>query len=181
MQSWGMWLPTNCLNTTEYSEAALSLMRTHVVRGTTLAQVAREIDIGACLLVGVGERKSGGRDRDSVLADSLEAILGAIHIDGGLEVTKEVIIRLFSARIAGIDPANLKDFKTRLQEHLQGLQRSLPSYEVESVEGADHAREYVVSCTIDDGQAVLGRASSRRKAEQAAADKMLALLGVEND
>ena len=63
MQSWGMWLPTNCLNTTEYSEAALSLMRTHVVRGTTLAQVAREIDIGACLLVGVGERKSGGRDR----------------------------------------------------------------------------------------------------------------------
>ncbi|MEQ8689813.1 MAG: putative dsRNA-binding protein, partial [Pseudomonadales bacterium] len=162
-----------------FSEKDMSLARAHLVRGTTLAEIAAELDLGACLRMGSGELKSGGRQRRSILADALEAVLGAVHEDGGIGACEQLIERLLAERIATLDIRSLKDAKTRLQEYLQGAQRSLPVYEVVDTYGADHAREYRIACVLDDGTRVEARSSSRRKAEKDAARLMLAELGVE--
>ena len=152
------------------AEDALSLMRAKLVRGSTLAEVAREIDLAAYLRLGSGERKSGGRDRDSILADCLEAVIGAVHEDGGIDPCRELVERLFAQRVANLDPADLKDAKTRLQEILQGQRIALPQYSVEQVSGADHRRIYTVICEVPGLQLEFrASASSRRGAEQAAA------------
>ena len=155
-------------------EDALSLMRASLVRGTTLADVAQEIGVAECLNLGSGERKSGGRARGSILADALEAIIGAIHEDSGIDAAQTVIRHLFDARIAALDLEQLKDAKTKLQEHLQGRGIALPDYRVVDVSGADHARRYKVACRVAglDAEAE-GIGSSRRKAEQAAAGALL--------
>ncbi len=167
-----------------YAEDSLSLMRANLVRGSSLAEIAKQINIAACLRLGTGERKSGGRQRNSILADALEAVIGAIHEDagrdkegGGIGACREVVEHLFKARIAGLDPENLKDAKTRLQELLQAAGLDLPDYQVTQVEGADHQRQYTVTCEIS----VLSiqcdaTASSRRRAEQSAAAVMLTKL-----
>jgi len=156
------------------AEDALSLMRARLVRGSTLAEVAREIDLAPHLRLGSGERKSGGRGRASILADAMEAVIGAIHEDGGIEACRAVVDRLFAARVKVLDPEDLKDAKTRLQELLQGMQLELPGYTVEEVGGADHRRQYTVACTVAELDLVcIATASSRRGAEQAAASKML--------
>ena len=160
-----------------FNEDDMSLARAHLVRGTTLAEISREFELGQCLRMGSGERRSGGRDRDSILADALEAIVGAVHVDGGLQAARDVILKVYGERVMQANPDAWKDAKTQLQELLQGNGRALPVYEVESVEGADHDRRYVVSCTIDSGDSVVGRASSRRKAEKDAAQNMLIELG----
>lgn len=162
-----------------YAEDSLSLMRANLVRGSSLADIAKQINLAACLRLGTGERKSGGRQRNSILADALEAVIGAIHEDegGGIGACREVVEHLFKARIAGLDPENLKDAKTRLQELLQAAGLDLPDYQVTQVEGADHQRQYTVTCEIS----VLSiqcdaTASSRRRAEQSAAAVMLTQL-----
>ncbi len=157
-----------------HAEDALSLMRASLVRGSTLAEIAKQIGLADNLRLGGGERKSGGRQRNSILADAFEAIIGAIHEDGGIAVCARVVEQLFSERINSLDPENLKDAKTKLQELLQSASLDIPSYEVTDVGGADHQRQYTVSCEIVSlGIQCEATSSSRRRAEQAAAAAML--------
>lgn len=161
----------------KWREDALSLSRAHLVRGSTLAEVAAEISLGDFLLLGSGERRSGGSDRGSILANALEALIGAVHEDGGIEAAAELVERLFHKRAASVEPDQLKDPKTILQEILQGDGRPLPEYEVVEVAGEAHARRYKVCCTLGD-EAIAGEAtaSSRREAEKLAAQVVIDLI-----
>lgn len=156
-------------------EGSLSRLRSRVVRGETLARVARSLGLGDHLLMGEGALKSGGYLRDSVLADALEAVLGAVYLDGGLAAAERVIRALFSPVIAGLPDAEaLKDAKTRLQEWLQARGRPLPVYELVREEGADHAKRFHVRCRLEDSQFdAEATGTSLRKAEQAAAAAVL--------
>jgi ribonuclease-3 len=159
-------------------EGDLSRMRARLVRGSTLTEVATSIDLGQAIKLGEGELKSGGFRRASILADAFEALLGAIFIDGGYEACREIVLRLFDSLIDGLpDAEDLKDPKTRLQEWLQARGRALPQYSMVGEEGADHAKKFHVSCRLtDDGTVVEESGRSRRKAEQAAASRILELL-----
>ena len=158
-------------------EDNLSLMRSKLVRGTTLAEIANEINLGEYLLVGEGERKSGGRKRASVLANALEALIGAVHQDGGIEPCQKLVTLLFAQRMHQIDLAQLKDAKTQLQELLQSKKMKLPIYQVEQTLGEEHSRVYEVSCSISEQECfTLGSASSRREAEKLAASQALQIL-----
>lgn len=162
------------------SEDLLSLMRAKLVRGSTLAEVAREINLAPHLRLGSGERKSGGRQRDSILADAFEAVIGAIHEDSGIQACTKTVEKLFSQRVRQLDPENLKDAKTRLQEFLQARQCDRPEYSVQAVTGKDHERRYTVACHIKTWDiTATAIASSRRNAEQEAA--AVALAEVEQD
>lgn len=163
-----------CQRHPRLSEGDLSRLRSTLVRGATLAGVARDIDLGACLRLGPGERKSGGYRRDSILADALEALIGAVYLDGGIAPAAAVIRRLWGARLDDLpDAGELKDPKTRLQEHLQALGRPLPEYHLEHVSGDDHRQSFRVACSIDGAGRWFGEGSSRRRAEQAAASAAL--------
>lgn len=158
-------------------EDAMSLMRANLVRGTSLADVARQLGMAELLLLGSGEKKSGGRSRSSILADAFEALVGAIHEDGGITACAAVVDKLFKQRIEELDPEELKDAKTKLQEHLQATGLALPTYSISEVSGEDHKRTYTVRCEVESLKLVSeASASSRRKAEKAAADAMLAQL-----
>jgi ribonuclease-3 len=161
-------------------EGELSRMRSTLVRRESLAKLATELDIGAYLKLGSGERKSGGHHRKSILADALEAVLGAIYLDGGFEPCRQVIVDLFAEKLDAIDDTDhLKDPKTRLQEYLQSRRKPLPEYSVVEIAGESHAQLFRVRCTVSDTdiESTEGQAKSRRRAEQDAADKMLAQLG----
>ena len=160
------------------AEGDLSRLRARIVSREPLADVARELGLGEVLQLGSGELKSGGFRRQSILADALEAMCGAIFIDGGLAAVERVITRLFAARIAALpDPEALKDAKTRLQEYLQSRSLTLPHYAVLGIEGEDHAQTFQVSCEVPDLKVrVEGRGSSRRRAEQEAAERMLSAI-----
>jgi len=156
------------------SEGDLSRLRSTLVRGDTLAAVARDIGLGQCLQLGPGERKSGGYRRESILADALEALLGAVYLDGGFEAAVAVIHHLWGHRIDALpDAGELKDPKTRLQEYLQGRGQALPEYHLEAVTGDDHRQTFRVNCIITDTGRWQGEGTSRRRAEQAAADAAL--------
>ena len=165
----------------ECSEGDLSRMRARLVRGTSLSRVAASINLGQHLLLGEGERKSGGFRRASILADAYEAVLGAIYLDGGFDACQNEILRLFDPLIDSLPGIEeLKDPKTRLQEWLQARGRSLPEYRLLREEGADHAKKFHVECELpDDHQSVEASGSSRRKAEQATAGMMLEQLAGE--
>ena len=159
------------------AEDGLSLMRASLVRRDSLAEIARELDLGRAIQLGSGELKSGGHQRNSILADAFEAILGAVYLDQGFPEVETLILRLFSKHLDRVVVS--KDAKTRLQEYLQGRQQALPRYSVVDVSGADHARKFEVCCELIDGEEkAMGQATSRRAAEQDAAAKLLALLGV---
>jgi ribonuclease-3 len=162
----------------EAREGDLSRMRARLVRGSTLTEVATSMDLGQAIKLGEGELKSGGFRRASILADAFEALLGAIFIDGGYEACREVVLSLFDPLIDRLpDAEDLKDPKTRLQEWLQARGRALPQYVLVDEEGADHAKKFHVSCRLtDDGTEVEECGRSRRKAEQAAASRILELL-----
>ena len=157
------------------SEGDLSRLRARLVSREPLAEVAAQLRLGEVLQLGSGELKSGGFRRQSILADALEAVCGALFLDAGLGVAKPVIARLLGARIAALpDPATLKDAKTRLQEYLQARSLTLPHYRVERIEGEPHAQTFRVSCEVASlGRRVHGGGSSRRRAEQQAAERML--------
>ncbi len=159
-------------------EGDLTRLRASLVKEATLASIAGELALGDCLLLGPGEQTSGGFRRKSILADALEALLGAVYLDGGFEAVSAVVERLFAARLASLpDAESLKDPKTRLQELLQSRGQGLPAYVLEEARGADHQRTFVVSCKVTDPVCeVTASGSSRRKAEQAAAAKALAQL-----
>jgi ribonuclease-3 len=163
------------------AEGDLSRLRARIVSREPLAEVAASLRLGEVLRLGSGELKSGGFRRQSILADALEAVCGALFLDGGLAVAAQVITRLLAPRIAALpDPATLKDAKTRLQEYLQARSLTLPHYEVERIEGQAHAQTFRVSCEVTAlGRRVLGGGSSRRRAEQEAAERMLRELGAD--
>jgi len=160
-------------------EGELSRLRANLVRRESLAGIAQTLDLGPHLTLGAGERKSGGHRRDSILSDTVEALLGAIFLDSDFAVCQSCILRLFSARLDSLSGvASLKDAKTRLQEYLQSRHKSLPEYTVKEVSGEAHAQFFRVECVVDDiglspGK---GRGSSRRQAEQNAAADLLARL-----
>ncbi|NIR62126.1 MAG: ribonuclease III [Gammaproteobacteria bacterium] len=156
-------------------EGDLSRLRATLVNRETLARIAQELEISECLVLGPGEMKSGGHRRQSILADAVEAVLGAIYRDGGYAACAEVVHRLLDTRLAELpDPETLKDPKTRLQEFLQSRQRPLPDYRVLEVSGEEHARSFLVECRVEGlAEAPQARGRSRRKAEQAAASKAL--------
>lgn len=157
-------------------EGALTRARAELVRESALAAIARTLDMGAKLVLGPGEMKTGGHRRDSILADAVEAVVAAIYLDAGFERCRAVVLPWFDAMIAALPPPNKvgKDAKTRLQEWLQGRQRPLPVYALLNEGGEDHARIFRVSCTLADPALVTqGEGSSRRAAEQQAAEAAL--------
>lgn len=161
------------------TEGDLSRLRARVVSAEPLAEIAASLGIGDELQLGSGELKTGGFRRQSILADALEAICGALFLDGGLEAAEGVIRRLFEPRISALPaPETLKDAKTRLQEYLQSRGHSLPRYTVDRIEGEAHAQTFHVTCEVADiGRRSQGSGSSRRRAEQEAAERILLELG----
>jgi len=159
-------------------EGDLSRLRASLVSGESLAVIAAEIHLGQQLRLGSGELKSGGFRRKSILADALEALFGAIYLDGGFEAAEQVIQRIFTPRLGQLPSASeLKDPKTRLQEALQAKGLPLPVYQVESVSGEAHDQHFVVSCTVASlDLKAQGEGASRRRAEQAAASVVLSAL-----
>ncbi|WP_396588997.1 ribonuclease III [Bermanella sp. R86510] len=162
-------------------EGKLSRLRAGLVRGTTLAELARDFDLGDFLLLGSGELKSGGFNRESILADAVEAIIGAIYLDSGLDVVRARILEWYGDRLDGLQLDDVvKDAKTRLQEYLQKNQSRLPKYEVMEISGQAHDQNFKVSCWVETlPEVTVGKGGSRRIAEQNAAQKALNALGVE--
>ena len=159
----------------QVQEDALSLMRAELVRGQTLAILARELDLAPLLRLGSGELRSGGRQRDSILANAVEAVIGATHEDGGIQPCVGLVDMLYAERIENLDAESLKDAKTQLQELLQGQGLELPVYEIQDITGADHQRQYCVSSSVAAlNKSASASASSRRGAEKAAAQLVLA-------
>ncbi|MGQ0586476.1 MAG: ribonuclease III [Gammaproteobacteria bacterium] len=161
-------------------EGDLSRLRASLVCEESLARVAAGLELGELLALGGGALKSGGFRRAPILADALEAVLGAVYLDGGFEAGRAAVEHVLAASLADLpDAASLKDAKTRLQEFLQGAGRPLPVYELLSSEGPEHRPSFRVSCRLaDGGDAAEGQAASRRAAEQSAAEQMLRRLGV---
>lgn len=160
------------------TEGELTRLRASLVRKPTLAAHARDLDLGQYVELGSGELKSGGYDRDSILADTLEALIGAIYQDGGMEQATAVVQRLYDAHLAQLDPHSIpKDPKTQLQEYLQKMSLPTPSYNVVEISGEPHHQSFVVECRVSGlPEAVRGAGSSRRIAEQVAAERALGLL-----
>ncbi|HHC7365328.1 TPA: ribonuclease III [Vibrio parahaemolyticus] len=157
------------------NEGDMSRMRATLVRGHTLAELGREFDLGDYLKLGPGELKSGGFRRDSILADAVEAIIGAIYLDSDIEKVRSIVLSWYNSRLEAIKPGvSQKDPKTRLQEFLQGRRKPLPVYTVTNIKGEAHNQEFTVECEVAGvNKPVIGKGTSRRKAEQAAAETAL--------
>ncbi|MGB2102598.1 MAG: ribonuclease III [Porticoccaceae bacterium] len=162
-------------------EGDLSRMRSQIVRAESLAEVARSLDLGSELLLGQGEMKSGGHRRDSILGDTVEALIGAIYLDSNLEEARRCVLNWFKDLLSIADEAKpSKDAKTSLQEFLQQRGHALPQYRVIETGGEAHSRLFTVSCKIDLlDREFTATASSRRKAEQMVAEKFLATLEID--
>ncbi len=162
-------------------EGQLSRLRSQMVKGETLAELAREFELGECLVLGEGEMKSGGHTRDSILADSVEAIIGAIYLASGLEICRERVLTWFASRLNGLRvDTSAKDSKSRLQEYMQAQRQPLPQYVVVAVGGEGHAQMFTIECRVAlTNQPTSATASSRREAEKQAAVLMLAQLNID--
>ncbi|AEB57562.1 ribonuclease III [Ectopseudomonas mendocina] len=163
-------------------EGQLSRLRARLVKGETLAVLARGFELGEYLRLGSGELKSGGFRRESILADALEALIGAIYLDAGMEAARERVLDWLTGELDGLTLVDTnKDPKTRLQEFLQSRACELPRYEVVDVQGEPHCRTFMVECQVALlNEKTLGQGGSRRIAEQVAAAAALIALGVEN-
>jgi len=159
-------------------EGKLSRLRASLVKGVTLAEIARELELGEVLILGPGELKSGGYRRESILADTVEAILGAFYLDSGLEPAKALILSLFDERLKSIDVNEVvKDPKTRLQELLQSRKHPLPIYSVKEIKTDNNQPVFEASCQVELlKKVVVAQGSSHRKAEQKSAERVLTLL-----
>lgn len=160
------------------SEGTLSRLRSSLVKDTMLADLSTRLGIGDHLILGSGEKKSGGYRRASILADALEAVFGAVYLDSGFDEARRVIHNAYAGRLDAIpDSAGQRDPKTRLQELMQSRKIALPEYRVEKVDGKAHDQIFSVSCTIGHLDAsTTGQGSTRREAEQESAQRMLAAL-----
>ena len=162
----------------ESEEGELTRMRAQVVKKDTLAQIARRLQLGNYLKLGGSATKGGGANNDSILADALESLVGAVYLDAGLEQAQISVAEIFKEELSALDPGRTaKDPKTELQELLQSKGMLLPKYKVESILGSSHEPKFVVSCYVEDDQLLqCGTGPSRKSAEQAAAQKLLLIL-----
>jgi len=162
----------------EVKEGKLSRLRASLVKGVTLAEIGRELSLGEVLILGPGELKSGGYRRESILADTVEAIFGALYLDRGLDIIKALILRLFDERLDSIDVNEVvKDPKTRLQELLQSRKLPLPIYSVNELKTGNNQPEFEASCQVSLlSKVVVAQGNSHRKAEQKAAERTLTLI-----
>lgn len=162
----------------ELPEGKLSRMRAGLIREESLARVARELGIAAFLRLDESTARNEGAERPSILADALEAVYGAVFLDGGYGAAQEVIARTLGTALAGLDPdAVEKDAKTRLQEYLQAKRRAKPQYRVVSASGAKQSLVFEVECAVADPDLkTTGNGSTRQRAEQQAAGNLLKLL-----
>lgn len=160
----------------DVQEGDLSRLRANLVNKESLADIAKQLNLGEVIKLGSGELKSGGFRRPSILADAVESILGAVYIDGGFDLCRDLIVRLYASKLASrIDLQALKDPKTRLQELLQSRGYPLPDYQVINITGQAHAQIFHLICSIEQMKIeVKGEGKSRRKAEQVAAEKAIA-------
>jgi len=157
------------------SEGSLSKRKAALVSAETLSRLAGDLELGERLLLGVGEERSGGRSKASLLADAFEAVLGAVYLDGGLGAARDVLLPLLPAAIeAPGEPA--RDAKSRLQEAVQARGRGLPEYRVVGEEGPDHEKTFSVACLLEGRVAGEGEGASKKEAEQRAAQQALASL-----
>jgi ribonuclease-3 len=159
-------------------EGELSRWRATLINRETLADLARNFDLGSYLFLGPGELKSGGNQRESILSCAMEALIGAIYLDTGFESVRACILNWYEPLLQSLaSAASHKDPKTILQEFLQSLRKPLPIYTVESVEGEAHQQTFVVSCQVTSvNKKALGKGTSRRRAEQDAAEQMLGMI-----
>jgi ribonuclease-3 len=163
------------------SEGELSRYRATLVSGETLGEIGLALGLGEHLRLGEGELKSGGFRRASILSDALEAVIGAVYLELGMDPARRAIGRLLGGRLSDLpDAAELKDPKTRLQERLQGRGLGLPRYEVTDVRGEPHCQQFTVRCEVADlGLSSEATGTSRRRAEQDAAGRLLERMTVE--
>ncbi len=158
-------------------EGDLSRMRSTLVRGQTLAEFGVEFQLGDYLRLGPGELKSGGFRRESTLADAVEAIIGAVFLDSDIDTCRELVLNWYQSRLAAISPGmNQKDPKTLLQEYLQARKLPLPGYTVVDTKGQAHNQTFTVECIVEGMESIVSVGTSRRKAEQKAAEKALKIL-----
>lgn len=162
----------------KYTEGDLSRLRATLVDKSSLAEHAKSLQLGDYLRLGGGELKSGGWRRDSILADAVEAIIGAIYLDAGIEAAQRFILGLYEPHLKNLPCAEeLKDPKTRLQEWLQARKFPLPTYSMVGVKGKPHEQIFSIQCEIPTHKvSVMAEGTSRRKAEQAAANEALTQL-----
>ncbi|MDP3562550.1 MAG: ribonuclease III [Legionellaceae bacterium] len=160
------------------SEGQLSRLRAYLVKGEMLAQIAQELELGDYLFLGQGELKSGGFRRASTLADALEALFAAIFLDDGFEACQRVILDLYQTRLNdGSLNDTLKDAKTQLQEYLQSKKKALPQYVLTEIIGEEHEQIFHITCTVAElSLSTQGKAETRRKAEQLAAQQVLQMI-----
>ncbi len=161
-------------------EGDLTRMRSTLVRETMLAEIAREKGIGNCLRLGPGELKTGGSRRQSLIADAVESIIGAMFLDSGEDYNcvKAVVLSWFKTRLEEIHPGEeQKDHKSTLQEILQSQHKELPVYKIIEISGTDNDQRFKVSVSVDGYAVQEGEGTSKRRAEQEAAGKVLALMG----
>ncbi len=164
-------------------EGDMSRMRATLVHGNTLAELAREFELGECLRLGPGELKSGGfHCRESIVAEHVKALIGGVFLDSDIQTVEKLILNWYQTRLDEISPGDKqKDPKTRLQEYLQGRHLPLPTYLVVQVRGEAHDQEFTIHCQVSGlSEPVVGTGSSRRKAEQAAAEQALKKLELES-
>ena len=162
----------------DIKEGKLSRLRANLVKGVTLAEIGRELNLSEVLILGPGELKSGGYRRESILADAVESLFGAVYLDQGIDTVKSLILRLFQSRLSSINVNEVvKDPKTRLQEYLQRRKQPLPIYTVREIKTDSKQPEFEASCqvTLLD-KVVVAQGSSHRKAEQKTAERVLTLL-----
>lgn len=159
-------------------EGVMSRLRAHLVNQTSLAEIATQLELSDELILGQGEMKSGGKHRASILSDVLEAIMGAMYKDSGIDPTREWILRVFKDKLKGLSlDTAIKDPKTQLQEYLQARNLKIPTYTVLSTTGADHNQLFTVECFVSQaGTPLSAKAGTRKKAEQKAADKVFNVL-----
>lgn len=164
----------------EAREGQLSRLRSQLVKGDTLAEMAQEFELSECLILGEGELKTGGRTRPSILADAVEAIIGAIYLEAGLAVCKERLLTWYQERLSALTlDTTVKDAKTRLQEYMQSKQLALPIYTVVEASGEAHAQWFTIECAISLlSKPTRAQASNRREAEKLSAAKALKILGL---
>lgn len=162
----------------ELSEGLLTRKRASLVKKETLAKLARGLELGQYVQLGSGERKTGGWRRESILANTLEAVIGAIYLDGGFENCRRIVIDLYQDLLENLDIGDsAKDAKTELQEYLQARKEPLPEYRVLAEEGEAHRRTFVVECRIESlDKPVTASGKSKRIAEQQAAQNLLDLI-----
>jgi ribonuclease III len=160
------------------NEGRLTRMRATLVRQEALGKIANDLKLSQCLILSTGELKSGGHHRESILADTVEAIIGAIYIDcGELKILQDIVLKWYGPYLNNIEPTDqLKDPKSRLQEYLQARKKPLPVYEVVDIQGDAPNQHFKVECSVDSLPKFIGEGSSRRFAEQTAAAEILKLL-----